>query len=241
MNAPTPALVASRPERLRLVGQRRQILAMMHQRLMFGMLVYAGVIALIALRILYLAAFGDHAGRKGGVDRPRPRTRRHRRPRRPAARADDRCLDHRPPAEEGHRRQARARPQAGAADAGDSDEATYFAMLRVGQDLLLSAPPRRAGAGRGGQCARRAGPGARARARPALSADQPRRACHRLHRRRRPRRRGDRARASTSSCRDPAQPRPADTLSISSRIQQALEHELLRRDDQFLGDRRGRA
>ena len=67
MNAPTPALVAHRPERLRLVGQRRQILAVMHQRLMFGMLLYGGVIALIVLRILYLAAFGDHAGRKIGV------------------------------------------------------------------------------------------------------------------------------------------------------------------------------
>ena len=67
MNAPTPALVAPRPERLRLVGQRRQMLAVMHQRLMFGMLVYAGVVALIALRILYLAAFGDHAGRKEGL------------------------------------------------------------------------------------------------------------------------------------------------------------------------------
>jgi cell division protein FtsI (penicillin-binding protein 3) len=65
MNAPTPALVA-RPERLRLVGQRRQILAVMHQRLMFGMLVYAGIIAIIALRLIWLAAFGDHAGRKGG-------------------------------------------------------------------------------------------------------------------------------------------------------------------------------
>ena len=67
MNAPTPALVAPRPERLRLVGQRRQILAIMHQRLMFGMLVYAGIIGLIAIRILYLAAFGDHAGRKEGL------------------------------------------------------------------------------------------------------------------------------------------------------------------------------
>ena len=67
MNAPSPALVAQRPERLRLVGQRRQILAVMHQRLMFGMLVYAGVIAIIALRIIYLAAFGDHAGRKEGL------------------------------------------------------------------------------------------------------------------------------------------------------------------------------
>lgn len=65
MNAPTPALVA-RPERLRLVGQRRQILALMHQRLMFGMLLYGGVIAIIALRLIWLAAFGDHAGRKDG-------------------------------------------------------------------------------------------------------------------------------------------------------------------------------
>ena len=64
MNAPSPALVAPRPERLRLVGQRRQLLALMHQRLMFGMLVYAGIVVIIALRILYLAAFGDHAGRK---------------------------------------------------------------------------------------------------------------------------------------------------------------------------------
>ncbi|HKP34001.1 MAG TPA: penicillin-binding protein 2 [Sphingomicrobium sp.] len=67
MNAPSPALVAPRPERLRLVGQRRQLLAVMHQRLMFGMVVYAGIIALIALRILYLAAFGDHAGRKASL------------------------------------------------------------------------------------------------------------------------------------------------------------------------------
>src|SRR3954452_10779175 len=67
MNAPSPALVATRPERLRLVGQKRQMLAVMHQRLMFGMLVYAGIVALIGLRILWLAAFGDHAGRKEGI------------------------------------------------------------------------------------------------------------------------------------------------------------------------------
>ena len=66
MNAHAPGL-AAQPDRLRLVGQRRQILAVMHQRLMFGMLVYVGVIGLIAARILYLAAFGDHAGRKLGV------------------------------------------------------------------------------------------------------------------------------------------------------------------------------
>ncbi|HET9811364.1 MAG TPA: penicillin-binding protein 2 [Sphingomicrobium sp.] len=67
MNAPTAALVAPRPERLRLVGQRRQILSVMHQRLMLGMLLYAGVVALVVARILYLAAFGDHAGRTAGV------------------------------------------------------------------------------------------------------------------------------------------------------------------------------
>jgi cell division protein FtsI (penicillin-binding protein 3) len=43
------------------------MLAVMHQRLMFGMLVYGGVVALIAIRILYLAVFGDHAGRKTGI------------------------------------------------------------------------------------------------------------------------------------------------------------------------------
>lgn len=67
MNAPTAALVAPRPERLRLVGQRRQILSTMHQRLMLAMLVYAGVVALVVGRILYLAAFGDHAGSRPGV------------------------------------------------------------------------------------------------------------------------------------------------------------------------------
>ena len=67
MNAPTPALAAQRPERLRLVGQRRQILSTMHQRLMLAMLIYVGVVALVVLRILYLAAFGDHAGSKPGI------------------------------------------------------------------------------------------------------------------------------------------------------------------------------
>src|SRR5688572_540291 len=66
MNAPQPALVA-RPERLRLVGQRRQVLAVMHQRLMIGMIIFGGIVALIVLRLVYLAAFGDHAGRKGGA------------------------------------------------------------------------------------------------------------------------------------------------------------------------------
>jgi cell division protein FtsI (penicillin-binding protein 3) len=43
------------------------MLAVMHQRLMFGMLVYGGIVALIVMRILWLAAFGDHAGRKQGL------------------------------------------------------------------------------------------------------------------------------------------------------------------------------
>jgi cell division protein FtsI (penicillin-binding protein 3) len=43
------------------------MLAIMHQRLMFGMLLYGGIVVLIALRIMWLAAFGDHAGRKEGL------------------------------------------------------------------------------------------------------------------------------------------------------------------------------
>ncbi|WP_118856295.1 peptidoglycan D,D-transpeptidase FtsI family protein [Sphingomonas mesophila] len=66
MNAPSPGL-ATRPDRLRLVGQRQKVLAVMHQRLMIGMLVYAGIIAIVALRIIYLALFGDHAGRQSAV------------------------------------------------------------------------------------------------------------------------------------------------------------------------------
>ena len=66
MNAPTPALVA-RPERLRLVGQRRKLLAVMHQRLMIGMLAFGAIVLIIVLRLAWLAAFGDHAGRRGGL------------------------------------------------------------------------------------------------------------------------------------------------------------------------------
>src|SRR6478736_2395773 len=66
MNAPTPALVA-RPERLRLVGQRRQLLAVMHQRLMVGMLVFMAVIGLIVTRLTWLGLFGTHAGAQLGV------------------------------------------------------------------------------------------------------------------------------------------------------------------------------
>jgi cell division protein FtsI (penicillin-binding protein 3) len=63
MNAPIPALVA-RPERLKLVGQRRQLLGVMHQRLMVGMLIFGAVIAAVVLRLTWLSLFGDHAGRQ---------------------------------------------------------------------------------------------------------------------------------------------------------------------------------
>jgi cell division protein FtsI (penicillin-binding protein 3) len=143
MNAPTPALVAPRPERLRLVGQRRQILAVMHQRLMFGMLVYAGIIALIALRILYLAAFGDHAGRKEGSPAWSPeRGDIVDRDGQPLARTIDAwTIAIHPSKVIGDKLElARAR----AADAG-ADEEHLFRDAAVGQAVLLPAPPRAAG------------------------------------------------------------------------------------------------
>jgi len=53
-----------RGDRLRLVGQRQQTLALTHHRLMLMMLLFAGATAVIVMRLLWLAAFGDHAGRK---------------------------------------------------------------------------------------------------------------------------------------------------------------------------------
>ena len=188
MNAPTPALVAPRPERLRLVGQRRQMLAVMHQRLMFGMLVYAGIVALIALRILYLAAFGDHAGRKEGLTSLIPdRGDIVDRDGQPLARTIDAWTIAVHPTKIIGDKLDIARRLAGLMP--EHSEAQYFALLTLGQALLLSPPPGLAGPGRSGQRARRAGPRDPARARPALSADEPCRARHRLHRHRRPRRR----------------------------------------------------
>ena len=84
----------------------------MHQRLMFGMLVYAGVIALIVLRILYLAAFGDHAGRKVGITSLVPeRGDIVDRDGQPLARTIDAWTIGAPP-DEDHRRQARSRANA---------------------------------------------------------------------------------------------------------------------------------
>jgi cell division protein FtsI (penicillin-binding protein 3) len=62
MNAPSPSTAPPLPERLQLIGQRRQILGMIRQRLMFALLVYAAVVAIIVMRLLWLAAFGNHAG-----------------------------------------------------------------------------------------------------------------------------------------------------------------------------------
>ena len=143
MNAPTPALVA-RPERLRLVGQRRQVLAVMHQRLIFAMIVYGGIIALILLRILWLAAFGDHAGRKEGVTALVPeRGDIVDREGHPLARTIDAWTISIHPKKvlgsklELARTLARLMP--------DKDEATYFAMLRSDKPfyyLRRRAPPR---------------------------------------------------------------------------------------------------
>ncbi|HEU5481529.1 MAG TPA: penicillin-binding protein 2 [Sphingomicrobium sp.] len=143
MNAPTAALVAPRPERLRLVGQRRQILSTMHQRLMLGMLVYAGIIALVALRIVYLAAFGDHAGSRPGVNALLPdRGDIVDRDGQPLARTIDAwSIGLHPDKVIGSkldlaRRLAELMPE--------RDEATYFAMLRSGKTffyLRRRAPP----------------------------------------------------------------------------------------------------
>jgi len=51
-------------DRFQLVGRRQSSLALTHHRLMLVMLLFAGVTGLIVLRLLWLAAFGDHAGRR---------------------------------------------------------------------------------------------------------------------------------------------------------------------------------
>ena len=235
MNAPTAALVANRPEalrlvgrrpeRLRLVGQRRQILALMHQRLMFGMLIYAGVIALIALRILYLAAFGDHAGRKTALTSLIPeRGDIVDRDGHPLARTIDAWTIGLHPTKvigdklDIARALARLMPE--------RDEATYFAMLKSGRTffyLRRRAPPNLVEA-------------VNALGEPGLAID---REPDRLY----PQTslaahvigytdvdgRGTAGieRAFDSRLSGPATRGEPVTLSISSRIQQALEHELL--------------
>ena len=225
MNAPTSALVAQRPERLRLVGQRRQILAVMHQRLMFGMLVYGGVIALIVARILFLAAFGDHAGRKVGITALIPeRGDIVDRDGQPLARTIDAWTIGMHPSKvigdklEIARALARLMPE--------RDAATYHAMLRSGRSFFYLR--------------RRAAPelveAVNALGEPGLSLD---REPDRLY----PqtslaahvigytdvdgRGTAGMERAFDEQLSSPASRGHPLTLSISSRIQQALEHELL--------------
>jgi cell division protein FtsI (penicillin-binding protein 3) len=143
MNAPTPALVA-RPERLRLVGQRRQVLAVMHQRLMFAMIVYGGIVALIVLRILWLAAFGDHAGRKQSVTALTPeRGDIIDREGHPLARTIDAWTISLHPSKVIGSKLALARTLTRLMP--EKDEAAYFAMLRSDKTffyLRRRAPPR---------------------------------------------------------------------------------------------------
>lgn len=225
MNAPTPALVASRPERVRLVGQRRQILTMMHQRLMFGLLVYAGVIALIALRILYLAAFGDHAGAKRGITSLVPeRGDIIDRDGQPLARTIDAWTIGLWPKKvigdklEVARSLARLMPE--------RDEATYFAMLRSNKSFYYLR--RRAAPGIVEAVNALGEPGIALEREPDRLYPQTSLAAHVV---------GFTdtdgkgnagiERAMNDRLADPAMRGQPLQLSISSRVQQALEHELL--------------
>ncbi|MCJ8190661.1 peptidoglycan D,D-transpeptidase FtsI family protein [Sphingomicrobium aestuariivivum] len=66
MNRPVGPALVSAPERLKLQGQKRQLLSMMHQRLMFAMLLFAFGILTVSGRIGYLAVFGAEASSGGG-------------------------------------------------------------------------------------------------------------------------------------------------------------------------------
>ncbi|WP_294009691.1 penicillin-binding protein 2 [Sphingomonas sp.] len=197
----------------------------MHQRLMFGMLVYAGVIALIVARILFLAAFGDHAGRKVGITALIPeRGDIVDRDGQPLARTIDAwTIGMHPNKVIGDkldiaRALARLMPE--------RDAATYHAMLRSGRNffyLRRRAPPELVQA-------------VNALGEPGLSLD---REPDRLY----PQTslaahvigytdvdgRGNAGieRAFDERLSDPATRSEPLTLSISSRLQQALEHELL--------------
>ena len=90
------ATAAIHPDRFGGAGQRPQGLALTYQRLMLMMLVFAGVTLLIAGRLLFLQLFTDRAsaGRSATLCSA---ARRHRRPQRRAAGADDRRLVDRHP------------------------------------------------------------------------------------------------------------------------------------------------
>ena len=223
MNAPTPALVA-RPERLRLVGQRRQILALMHQRLMFGMLVYAGIIAIIALRLIYLAAFGDHAGRKGGAINLTPeRGDIVDRDGQALARTIDAWTIGLQPSKVIGNKLDLARKMAELMP--EKDAATYLAMLRSSQSFYYLR--RRAPPGLVSAINALGEPGLALEREPDRLYPQTSLAAHVV---------GFTdvdgkgnagiERAFDEQLRDPARRGQPITLSISSRIQQALEHEL---------------
>lgn len=62
---PLNSALAARPDRVRLAGQRQQVLALTHHRLMVVMLLFMGVMGAIALRLAWISVFA------GGVaDRP---------------------------------------------------------------------------------------------------------------------------------------------------------------------------
>ncbi|MGN6122542.1 MAG: penicillin-binding protein 2, partial [Sphingomonas oligoaromativorans] len=51
----------TRPDRVRLAGQRQQSLALVHFRLMVVMLLFLGVVGVIALRLLWISIFAGSA------------------------------------------------------------------------------------------------------------------------------------------------------------------------------------
>jgi cell division protein FtsI (penicillin-binding protein 3) len=198
---------------------------MMHQRLMFGLLVYAGVVALIVLRILYLAAFGDHAGAKRGLTALVPeRGDIIDRDGQPLARTIDAWTIGIWPKKvigdklELSRKLAQLMPE--------HDEATYFAMLKSGKSFYYLR--RRAAPGVVEAVNALGEPGIALEREPDRLYPQTSLAAHVI---------GfttidghgvaGMERAFDKQLSDPATRGEPLQLSISSRIQQAMEHELL--------------
>ncbi|GAC1572791.1 MAG: penicillin-binding protein 2 [Sphingomicrobium sp.] len=64
MNVSLPAPIPLQRDRIQLISQRGRLLGIVRQRIVFALLAYAGLIAIIIVRILWLTAFGVHAGPK---------------------------------------------------------------------------------------------------------------------------------------------------------------------------------
>jgi cell division protein FtsI (penicillin-binding protein 3) len=64
MNVSLAPAIPLQRDRMQLISQRGRLLGIVRQRLVFALLAYAGLIAIILVRILWLAAFGVHAGSK---------------------------------------------------------------------------------------------------------------------------------------------------------------------------------